>query len=340
MIRVRWKDFELPRQVLCDEKTLTATYGCFKAEPFEHGFGMTIGNGLRRVLLSSIEGSAVTAVKIHGVSHEFDTMEGVLEDVTDIILNIKNLIVRLNSDEPQKLTLKVKKQGAVTAADITPVHTVEILNPELHIATLVDDREFSLELSVKKGRGYVPAEEHAPVEREIGEIFMDAIFSPVRRVNYRVEKTRVGRLTNYDKVTIEVYTNGIITPEGALVEASKIYRKHLNPFVQYFEIGRELQVDEKEEAEKRKSEEGRSALKQKLAMPISELDLSVRAMNCLKLEKIQTIKELVSQNEIELMKVRNFGKTSLKEVKKKLIDAGLSLGMDLQSIFNSGDVNK
>ena len=333
MIRVRWKDFELPRQVICDEKTLTATYGCFTAEPFERGFGMTIGNGLRRVLLSSIEGSAVTSVKIEGVNHEFSVIEGVLEDVTDIILNIKRLIVRLNTDEPKKLFLKVKKQGEVKAADITPDHTVEILNPELHIATLVDEQDFAMELKVKKGRGYVPAEAYAPTEREIGEIFIDAIFTPVRKVNYRIENTRVGRLTNYDKLIIEIWTNGVVTPEMALVEASKTYRKHLNPFVQYYEIGRELQVDEKEEAEKHKREEYLAEMRRKLAMPISELDLSVRASNCLRTEKIQTIQELINRSENDLIKIRNFGKTSLKEVKKKLADYDLTLGMDLRSIF-------
>lgn len=334
MIRVRWKDFELPRQVVCDEKTLTATFGRFIAEPFERGFGITIGNSLRRILLSSIEGGAVTSAKIKGVDHEFSTIEGVLEDVTDIILNIKKLVVRLNTDKPKKLFLKVKKQGEITAADITLDHTIEILNPELHLATLVEEQDFVMELNVKKGYGYVTTEEHAPAEREIGEIFLDAVFSPVRNVNYRVENTRVGRLTNYDKLIIEIRTNGVVTPEMALVEASKIYRKHLNPFVQYFEIGRELQVDEKEEAAKRKHDKYLTEMKGKLAMPLSELDLSVRSSNCLREEKIQTIRELVVRSEYELMKVNNFGKTSLKEIKKKLSDVGLTLGMDLQSVLN------
>ncbi len=334
MIRIRWKDFELPRQVICDEKTLTATYGRFIAEPFERGFGITIGNSLRRILLSSIEGGAVTSAKIKGVDHEFSTIEGVLEDVTDIMLNIKRLIVRLNTDKPKKLFLKVKKQGEITAADITLDHTVEILNPELHLATLAEEQDFVMELNVKKGRGYVTTEEHAPAEREIGEIFLDAVFSPVRKVNYRVENTRVGRLTNYDKLIVEIWTNGVVTPEMTLVEASKIYRKHLNPFVQYFEIGRELQVDEKEEVAKRKHNEYLSEMKNKLAMPLSELDLSVRSSNCLREEKIQAIRELVVRSEYDLMKVKNFGKTSLKEIKKKLSDVGLTLGMDLQSVFN------
>lgn len=334
MIRIRWKDFELPRQVVCDEKSLTATYGCFVAEPFERGLGVTVGNGLRRVLLSSIEGGAVTSIKIEGVNHEFSTMEGVLEDVTDIVLNIKRLIVRLNSDEPKKLVMQVKKQGAVKAADITLDHTVEILNPELHLVTLVEERDFIMELNVKKGRGYVSADEHTPVEREIGEIFLDAMFSPVRKVNYRVENTRVGRLTNYDKLIMEIWTNGVVTPEMALVEASKIYRKHLDSFVQYFEIGRELQVDEKEETAKRKREDYLVEMKRKLAMPLSELDLSVRASNCLRSEKTQAIQQLVIRSEYDLMKIRNFGKTSLKEIKKKLSDIDLTLGMDLQSIFS------
>ena len=332
-MRVRWREFELPTRVVCDEKSMTATYSRFIAEPFERGFGSTIGNGLRRILLSSIEGSGVTSALIQGVDHEFSTMEGVREDLTDIILNIKQLQVRLNSDEPKKLTLSVKKKGVVKAADITPDSTVEIMNPDLTLATLVDEREFVVELTVKKGRGYVTAEEHQQGEQEIGLIQIDTIFSPVVKVNYNVENTRVGKLTNYDKLIIDIWTNGVITPEMALVEASKIYRRHINPFVQYFELGRELQIDEKKEEEQRKREEYASALKNKMALPVSELDLSVRASNCLLTENIRTIGELVTRTEADLLKVKNFGKTSFKEVKKKLIDMGLSFGMDLNAIF-------
>lgn len=333
-IRIKWRDFELPSNVLCDEKTLSATYGRFMVEPFERGFGTTIGNGLRRVLLSSIEGAAVTSIRIKDVPHEFTTIEGVYEDVTNIILNIKRLVVRLNSDEPKKLSIEVTKKGPVTAADIKPEPTVEIINPELHLVTLVDEREFAAELTIKKGRGYVTAEENAPEEHEIGVIPIDSVFSPITRVNYKIENTRVGRLTDYDRLILEIWTNGTLTPEMALVEAAKIYRKHINPLVQYLEIGRELQIDEKKEEDQRKKEEHLMVLKKKLAMSVDELDLSVRSSNCLATMKIQTIGELVVRNETDLGKIRNFGKTSLKEVKKKLAEMGLSLGMDLESIFS------
>ncbi|MEK7448627.1 MAG: DNA-directed RNA polymerase subunit alpha [Planctomycetota bacterium] len=336
-MRVRWRDFELPNRVVCDEKSITATYGRFVAEPFERGFGATIGNGLRRILLSSIEGAAVISVRIKGVDHEFSTIEGVREDVTDIILNIKKLQVRLNSDEPRKLTLSVKKQGTVTAADITPDPTVEIMNPDLLLTTLVDEQEFEAELIVKKGRGYITAEEHTQTEPEVGLIPVDAIFSPIIKVNYHVENTRVGKLTNYDKLIMEIWTNGIVTPEMALVEASKIYRRHINPFVQYFELGRELQIDEKKEQEERKQEEDLVELKKKLALSVSELDLSVRASNCLQTENISTIGELVTRTEPDLLKVKNFGKTSFKEVKKKLADMELSLGMDINTRLTRKD---
>lgn len=333
-MQIKWRDFELPSIVVCDEKTLSATYGRFIVEPFERGFGTTIGNGLRQVLLSSIEGAAVTSIRIKNVPHEFTTIEGVLEDVTSIILNIKQLIVRLNSDEPKKMIIKANKQGPITAADIKPEPTVEIINPELHIATLVDKQEFEAELTVKKGRGYVTAEENEPEEHEIGIISIDSIFSPIRRVNYKVEDTRVGKLTNYDRLILEIWADGTLTPEMALVEAAKIYRKHISPLVQYLEIGRELQIDEKKEEDHRKKEEYLTSVKKKLAMPVSELDLTVRSSNCLSSMKIQTIGELAARNETDLFKIANFGKTSLKEVKKKLAELGLSLGMDLNTIFS------
>ncbi|MBI4711928.1 MAG: DNA-directed RNA polymerase subunit alpha [Planctomycetes bacterium] len=332
-MRVRWREFELPTQVIQDDKRKSSTYGCFIAEPFERGFGNTIANPFRRILLSSIEGAAVTSVRIKGVEHEFSTIDGVTEDVTAIILNLKKLIVRLNTDEPRKLSLNVKRIGAVTAADFTPDPMVEIINPDLHIATLVDEQEFTAELTVKKGRGYVRAEENVPLEEhEIGVIPLDSIFSPVTRVNYHIENTRVGRRTDYDKLVLEIWTNGTVTPEMALVEAAKIYRKHLNPFVQYFELGKEIQLDEKHEVETKKHEEYIVELKKKLAMPIGELDLSVRGLNCFKDEKIHTIKDIVVRAEADMLKIRNFGKTSLKEVKKKLSEMGLSLGMDLETL--------
>jgi DNA-directed RNA polymerase subunit alpha len=332
-MRVRWKEFELPTRVSCDEKTATSTYGSFAAEPFERGYATTIGNSLRRVLYSSIEGTAVTSIKIKGVSHEFTTIEGIVEDVTDIVLNIKQLIVKIADDGRKTLKLEASKKGAVKAGMIQPEAGVEIINPELHLFTLAEDMDFSAEITLSRGRRYITSEEQAKELQEGGIIPVDSSFSPVKRVRYKVENTRVGKLTNYERLVLEIWTNGTVSPEEALTEASKIIRKHLNPFVQYFELGRELQINEKKEEELRKKESEKEDLRQKLSMSISELDLSVRSANCLASEKIETIGELVSRSEAELLKVRNFGKTSLREVKKKLSDMNLQLGLDLEAIF-------
>lgn len=336
-MRVRWKDFELPTRVSCDAATAAPTFARFVAEPFERGFGVTVGNGLRRALLSSIEGAAITSVKIKGVSHEFASLPGVVEDVTDIILSIKRIVLRVNSDGPRTLRIDVHRKGEVTAGDIIPDAAIEIVNPEMHICTLSEERDFVAEMEVRRGRGYVTSAENEKAEPEIDRIPIDSAFSPVRRVKYHVENTRVGKLTNYDRLILEVWTNGTITPEMAIVEASKILRTHLNPFVQYFELGKELQINEKKEEEARKREACLEELKGKLAMNVSELDLSVRASNCLTAESIMTIGELVRRSEPELLKVRNFGKTSLREVKKKLGDLGLALGMDLDAIFGESE---
>jgi len=334
-MRVRWKDFELPTRVVAQDQTLSGEYGMFVAEPFERGYGVTIGNGLRRVLLSSIEGAAVTHVRIKGVAHEFASLPGIVEDVTAIVLNLKQLAVRLEGEGSRRLKLEAHKKGELTAAAFTPDPAVEILNPQLHIATLTEDVDFEAEVEIRRGRGYVTSEEHAKENQEIGLIPVDASFSPVQRVKYRVENTRVGKLTNYDRLLLEIWTNGTISPEAALVEASKIFRKHLNPFVLYFELGKELQINEKKEEEARQKEKQLEQLRQKLAMSISELDLSVRATNCLMSEKIETLRDLVQHQEAELLKIRNFGKTSLKEVKKKLTDIGLSIGINVDEIFGS-----
>jgi len=334
-MRVRWREFEMPSRVALDEKTSTATYGQFVVEPFESGFGHTIGNSLRRVLLSSIEGAAPVCVKIKGVEHEFSTMDGVLEDVVEIILNLKKLVVQMDSTEPKKLHLEVNRQGKVTAADFKLDPTIQIINTDLHIATLVKERDFILELTVKRGRGYVKAEEHltSDEEHEIGMILMDSIFSPVTRVSYRVESTRVGKRTDYERLILDIFTKGSISPEMALVEAGKIYRKHLNPIVYYSDVGKEMQVDDRKEKETIKKEEYVAELHQKLALPIAELDLSTRASRCLVKLKVQTIKDVVAYSEMDLLKTPNFGKTSLKEVKKKLSEMmGLTLGMDLTSV--------
>jgi DNA-directed RNA polymerase subunit alpha len=329
-MRVRWRGMELPSRVVPVSDTLTDTYGTFIIEPFERGYGRTIGNSLRRILLSSLEGSAVTSVTIKGADHEFTTIPGVVEDATDLILNIKQLVVKSHSDEPKTIIIRANKKGAVTAADIETDPTVEVVNPDLHLATLSDNVAFEVDMTVMRGRGYVTAEENTPEERVIGVIPVDSIFSPVTRVNYRVENTRVGQRTNYDRLILDIWTNGTLSPEMALVEASKIFRKHLNPFVHYFEIGREMQEEQAPEAGA--TSEADAELARKLAMDIGQMQLSVRASNCLESENIATIAQLVVKPESELLKVRNFGKTSLKEVKAKLTEMGLSLGMDPELI--------
>ncbi len=325
-MRVRWRGLELPNRVVSDPKFKSETYGRFTIEPFERGFGTTVGNSLRRVLLSSLEGAAVTAVKIKGVEHEFTTLPGVMEDVTDIILNVKSLVVQSESDEPKTMRLAARGPGEVTADLIEADTAITLLNPELVIATLTTAVDFEMEFRVAKGRGYVPASEqyNRGDEQEIGLIQTDAIYSPVQRVRYKVEETRVGQRTNYDKLILEIWTNGTLTPDMALVEAAKILRKHLNPFVQYFELGQE-RVSEAAAAAAGVDED----LIRKLNMSISELDLSVRASNCLESARIDTVAQLVTQNEAELLKLRSFGRTSLREVKRKLQDIGLDLGVAL-----------
>jgi len=336
-MRIRWRGLELPSQVVKDESVSTDTYGRFIIEPFERGFGTTIGNSLRRILLSSLEGAAVVRVKIAGAAHEFTSLPGVLEDVTDIILNIKKLAVRLDSDEPKTMRVYRNTKGEVRGGDIEADPAIEVVNKDLVLATLTDDVEFSMEMTVAKGRGYVPAEENITPDMEIGVIPVDAIFSPVTRVRYKTEDTRVGQRTNYDRLIMEIWTKGTISPEMALVEAAKILRKHLNPFIQYFDLGEDVVPSEPQEedflATSSSGSEGPvqidEELQQKLNMSIAELDLSVRASNCLEAARINTVGDLVRMTEADLLKVRSFGKTSLREVKRKLADIGLSLGMKL-----------
>ncbi|MDN3515076.1 MAG: DNA-directed RNA polymerase subunit alpha [Candidatus Brocadia sp.] len=310
-----------------EKETLTDTYGKFIAAPFERGFGHSIGNSFRRILLSSLEGSAVVSVKINGVSHEFTSIPGVVEDVTDIILNIKNLVVKLHTDQPKVIKIETNKKGEIKAKDIVSDAGVEIINEDLHIATLSEDINFSVEMEVRKGRGYMTAEENEPDEQEFGLIMVDALFSPIRNIRYTVEETRVGRRTNYDKLVMEIFTNSVVSPEMALVEAAKIMRKHLNPFVQYFEIGRELQQVEKRMGIESVSEISEEELNKKLSMPITELDLSVRASNCLEISGIVAVGDLVAKSEEQLLEIKNFGKTTLKEVKTKLSQLNLTIGM-------------
>lgn len=327
-MRIRWRNFELPSQVRLERETATQQYGRFIVEPFEKGFGTTIGNGLRRVLLSSIEGTAVTWVRIDGVVHEFSTIQGVLEDVSQIVLNIKKLRVKMHTDAPTTLRIDVNQKGEVLASKIEGDHNIEIANPDLKICTLTEDVRFYCEMQVTKGRGYVTAEENVTEEQEIGTIPCDSIFSPVHRVRYAIENTRVGKSTDYDRLVLEIWTDGTVTPEMGLVEASKIYRKHLNPFVQYFEMKEDLAVEGGALAPEGDEGARRREMTDLLSKSIDMLELSVRSKNCLDSENVATLRDLVTLAEPELLKVRNFGKTSLKEVKSKLAALGLSLGMN------------
>ena len=330
-MRVTWRGLELPTHVERDTAVSSDKYGRFFIEPFERGFGTTIGNSLRRILLSSLQGSAVTSIKIKGVDHEFSTIKGVMEDVTDIVLNVKSLVIRLNEEGPKTMNVSANKAGAITAADIISDSSIEVINKNLVLVTLTEKVNFEMEMVVENGRGYMPASERIAAadrfDQEVGRILLDTISSPVTRVRYTTENTRVGQRTNYDKLIMEIWTNATISPEMALVEAAKILRKHVNPFVQYFELGEDTvaasQITEAETEEQAVDEE----LAQKLSMPIQELELSVRANNCLESAKTETVGQLVKMTEADLLKIRSFGKTSLREVKRKLADIGLSLGM-------------
>ncbi|MFW6161168.1 MAG: DNA-directed RNA polymerase subunit alpha [Planctomycetota bacterium] len=332
-MRIRWRGFELPARVVPERETLTSTYGKFVAEPFERGFGTTMGNALRRVLLSSLEGAAITTVHIEGVQHQYSTIDGVVEDVTDIILNIKQIRVRLHSEAPKILRIDRRTRGEVTAGDMQADPDVEIVNPELHIATLTEDVDFIVEMQARRGRGYATAEENTKPEQEIGVIPVDSLFSPVRRVSYRAEDTRVGQLTDYDRLTIEAWTDGTVSPEMALVEGARILRKHLDPFILYFELGQELPAaDEGQGGPRPATRQISDELESKLNMTVEELDLSVRAQNCLESENIQTVRDLIGKTETELLAVRNLGKTSLSDIKEKLANLGLTLGMSLDDL--------
>lgn len=325
-MHVRWRGLELPSTVECDQSTLTRTYGKFTAEPFERGFGTTIGNSLRRILLSSLEGSSVTEIKIRGANHEFSSIPGIKEDVTDIVLNVKSLVVKNNTDQMKVITIERSTPGPVTAEDVQTGGEVDIINRDHVICTLTDedafrDQPFMMEMVVQNGRSYVPATEHSERDHQIGIIPVDAIYSPVTRVRYDVEETRVGQKTNYDKLTLEIWTDGSISPEMALVEASKILRKHLNPFVQYSELGAKIH------SQPRSAGGLDAALEAKLNIPLADLNFSVRASNCMENEVIMYVRDLVRFTEDQLMEIRNFGETTLVEVREKLDELGLHLGM-------------
>jgi DNA-directed RNA polymerase subunit alpha len=319
---VKWRDFQMPKRLDCDEATYTDRYGKFIAEPFERGYGVTLGNSLRRILLSSIEGSAVTSIRIDGVMHEFSTVPGVLETVSDIILNVKELVLRSHSKVAKSVYIKATKKGEVKAKDVICDETIEVLNPDHHICTLTQDIEFNMELEVCRGRGYVPAELNKKEGAAVGSIAVDSIFTPIEKVNFFSENTRVGQRTDYDRMILEIFTNGGISPKEALLYAANILQRHLDVFVSYGQL-----PEEEEEEEEVSVEE--EALYSKLRLPISELELSVRSSNCLKEANIKTIVDLVRKTEEELLNFRNFGKKSLTEIDEILKAMGLGLGMKI-----------
>jgi DNA-directed RNA polymerase subunit alpha len=320
---IKWRDFQLPKRLECDEASYTNTYGKFSAAPFEKGYGVTLGNSLRRVLLSSIEGSAVTSIKIAGASHEFTTIPGVLEDIPEIILNIKSLVLNSHSKIPKTIYIKADKKGEIKAGDIEVDETIEIINPELHIATLTKDTKFHIEMEVSRGRGYVSAEMNKKEEKTVGVIAIDSIFTPIKKVNFFVENTRVGQRTDYDKLILDIFTNGAISPKDALLYASNILQRHLDIFVSFGQLPDDV-IEEEPEMTKEEL-----ALYEKLRLPISELELSVRSSNCLREAGIKIIADLVKRGEDEMLSFKNFGKKSLTEIKELLAGMGLTLGMQV-----------
>ena len=317
---IRLSRFEMPRRVQKEENTATATYSRFIAEPFEVGYARTVGNSLRRVLLSSIEGVAITSVRVSGANHEFCALPGVSEDVTDIILNLKRVLLKSYSRNPVWLKLNKKGPCVVTAGDFAEENSVEVLNPNQQIATLDTDGTLQLEAEIRTGRGFCPAEGNKTSEQEIGRIPIDSIFSPVSRVNFLVENTRVGQRTDYEKLVLDVWTDGRVSPDDALKTAAAVLRHHLDVFVDYSE-----EVLEFEESEKKVDEE-RDRLRRILNMSVNEIELSVRAANCLNNANITTVGELAMKTEADMLKYRNFGKKSLNEIKDKLTELGLYLG--------------
>jgi DNA-directed RNA polymerase subunit alpha len=324
MLYKSWKDLIRPKRLEVDKETLTPFYGKFTAEPFERGFGITIGNSLRRILLSSLQGAAITSVKIDGVLHEFSTVPGVKEDVTELILNLKEVRLKLHTEGPKIIRVKAEGPKVLKTGDIQTGDAVEILNPDHYIATLSRDSKLSMEMTVKMGRGYVPAERNKEENQPIGTIPMDAIFSPTKKVNYTITNARVGQITDYDKLTLEIWTDGSINPEEAVAHAAKILKEQLSIFITF-----EEQEEEEEEgaAELAESEK----LNENLFRSVDELELSVRSANCLKHANIKLIGDLVQKTEAEILATKNFGRKSLNEIKEILSEMGLSLGMKLEN---------
>ena len=317
-----WKLLIKPKKLEVEKESVTPSYGKFVAEPFERGFGVTIGNSLRRILLSSLQGAAIVSAKIDGVLHEFSTIPGVKEDVTEIILNLKGVMIKLHGAGPKTAYLKAKGEGEVTARDIICDSDVEILNPDHHIATRSADATLDAELSIKTGKGYVPAERNKEENQPIGTIPMDAMFSPIRKVNYAVTNARVGQITDYDKLTLEVWTNGGISAEDAVSVAAKILQDQLSVFVN---------IEEEDDARSDENEKAMEKLNENLFKSVDELELSVRSANCLKHADIKMIGELVQKTEQEILATKNFGRKSLNEIKDILADMNLSLGMKLDN---------
>lgn len=322
---VRLGRFEMPKRLTREDSTATETYAKFIAEPFETGYGHTIGNSLRRVLLSSLEGAAITSIKVDGAMHEFTTIDGVVEDVTDIVLNLKKVLFKAHNREPQTLLLSAHKEAEVTAGDIQANQNVEIVNPKQHICTLDKKKKFEMELEVKVGRGFLPGDENKKPDQAIGVIAIDSLFSPVTRVRYAVESARVGQRTDYDRLLLEIWTDGRISPDDALTQASAILQHHLDVFVGYDKDA----VEFEEVADKQDDEKSR--MKKLLNMSVNEIELSVRAANCLNNANITTVGQLAMKTEAEMLKYRNFGKKSLNEIKDKLTALGLSLGMNIEA---------
>lgn len=314
------KGFQKPKHLNYEPETLTDTYGKFHAQPFERGFGTTIGNSLRRILLSAIEGAAIASVKIEKVLHEYSTIPGVLEDVSEIILNLKGIYFRMHTDKPKLLRLKLKGKKEAKAGDIETDSDIEIINPEHHIATLEKDAELDMEMEIRMGRGYVPASEDMDRRKVIGVLPVDAVFSPVQKVNFSIENARVGHATDYDKLIIEVWTNGTIKPDDAIAYAAKILKDYMSIFINF-----EEEIEEEKPVVDQKNEDLRSCL----LKSVEELELSVRSYNCLKKAEIKTIGELVHKTDSEMLRTKNFGRKSLNEIKELLTEMGLSLGMKI-----------
>jgi DNA-directed RNA polymerase subunit alpha len=316
-----WRELIKPKSIIMDDENRSVFYGKFVCEPLERGFGITIGNALRRILLSSLQGASIVSVRFDDVVHEFSSIPGVMEDVTEIILNLKEIDLRLIDAEEAVIRLKKEGEGVVKAADIEKNESVEILNPEQPIATLSNKGKLNIEMVVKMGKGYVPAEKATRSDHSIGVILMDASYSPIKKVNYVVTNARVGQITDYDKLTVEVWTNGSVSPEDAIAYSAKILKEQMSPFINFEEEPEPVEDEEEEESEK---------LNENLFRPVSELELSVRSANCLKNANITLIGELVQKTESEMLKTKNFGRKSLNEIKAILAEMGLSLGMKLE----------